>query len=189
MATGIRRWVSELMIYDADDKLSADEAGTFLDSHKFGAWTVDAVGIRGVTELSNALRGFVNIEQLSFCTHGFPGGVYFEGGNLTSLTLKSVAVPHNLFKGVGKLLFMGCETARTKTGERFLIAAGKHFFSGKGGVVGGSTIYNDGWSFGTRLPLFGSSSGGLGVGTLVLFHLDTNGNVINNKKTVTPFNL
>jgi hypothetical protein len=188
MAAGLRRWVSELMIYDADDTLSSDEAEEFLDSHKFGAWTVGAAGIRGVSELGRALESFVNIEQLSFCTHGFPAGVYFNAGSLTAATLRSVTVPAGLFKGAGRLLFMGCETARTKEGQDFLIAAGKHFFAGKSGVVGGTTIYNLGFSSGTRLPLFGDHSGGFGFGHLVLFHLDAKGNVVNSK-TVKPFGL
>lgn len=188
MATSIRQWVSELMIYDADDKLSADEAKEFLDSNRFGAWTVGAAGIHGATELSKALQGFCNIEQLSFCTHGFPGGVYFKGGRLTSTTLKLVTVPPGLFRGAGRLLFMGCETARTKAGEDFLIAAGKHFFAGRGGVVGGSTIGNLGFSSGTRLPLLEISSDGFGIGRLILFHLDAKGNVIETK-TVKPFGL
>ena len=188
MAVNIRRWVSELMIYDVDDKLSSDEATKFLDSHKYGAWTVGAEGIRGVTALSEALQNFGNIEQLSFCTHGFPGGVFFKGGSLTSGNLTIVTVPPGLFKGAGRLLFMGCETARGKAGENFLIAAGRHFFAGKGGVVGGSTIYNVGFSSGTRLPVLGGSSGGWGIGKLILFHLDANGNVIGTK-TVKPFGL
>jgi len=176
------------MVYDADDKLSSDEAEEFLDSHQYGAWTVGAAGIRGVTELSTALQNFGNIEQLSFCTHGFPGGVFFKGGSLTTGTLKIVTVPPGLFKGAGRLLFMGCETARTKAGEDFLVAAGRHFFAGKGGVVGGSTIYNLGFSSGTRLPMLGNSSGGWGIGRLVLFKLDAKGNVIATK-TVKPFGI
>lgn len=188
MAASIRQWVSELMIYDADDKLSSDEAEEFLDSHKFGAWTVGAAGIRGVAELSQALQNFANIEQLSFCTHGLPGVVPFNRGSLTAWNLKSVTVPPSLFKGAGRLLFMGCEIARTKDGENFLIAAGKHFFARKGGVVGGATIISLGFSSGTRLPLFGESGGGWGIGQLVLFHLDAEGNVIDTK-TVKPFGL
>jgi Domain of unknown function (DUF4347) len=188
MAGSIRECVSELMIYDADDELSSDEAKKFLDSHQFGAWTVNVAGIHGAAELSKALQNFVNIEQLSFCSHGSPGSVYFMRGSLTARNLKSVIVPYDLFKGAGRLLFMGCETARTKTGEDFLIAAGKHFFAGKGGVVGGSTIYNLGFSSGTRLPLLGFSSGGLEIGKLILFHLDAKGNVIGTK-TVRPFGL
>jgi hypothetical protein len=188
MAVNMRRWVSELMIYDADDKLSCDEAKEFLDSHKYGAWTVGAEGIRGVRELSNALQKFGNIEQLSFCTHGFPGGVFFKRGSLTAGNLNIVNVPPRLFKGAGRLLFMGCETARGRVGENFLIAAGRHFFAGKGGVVGGSTLYNLGFSSGTRLPLLGRSSGGWGIGKLILFHLDAKGNVIGTK-TVRPFGL
>ena len=83
---------------------------------------------------------------------------------------------------------MGCETARTKYGENFLIAAGNHFFARKGGVVGGATIYSLGFSSGARLPLFGRSSGGWGIGQLVLFHLDAKGSVIDTK-TVNPFGL
>jgi hypothetical protein len=99
-----------------------------------------------------------------------------------------VRVPFDLYGGAGRLLFMGCETARTKTGESFLIAAGKHFFAGKGGVVGGSTIYNLGLSSGTRLPILGRSSSGWGLGKLILFQLDAKGNVIL-RKAVRPFGL
>jgi len=188
MAGDLRNWVSEVMIYDADDKLSSDEARNFQDSYRVGGWTVGIAGIRGVGELSGALDKFVNIEQLSFCTHGFPGGVFFPRGNLTSANLKTVVVTPRLFKGAGRLLFMGCETARTPAGEAFLVAAGKHFFAGKGGVVGGSTIYNLGPASGTRLPLFGDSSGGWASGRLVLYRLDDQGNVLDTAQT-RPFGL
>jgi hypothetical protein len=186
MAGELRKWVSEVMIYDADDKLSSDEASEFQDSHRVGGWTVGAAGIRGVGELSVALDKFVNIEQLSFCTHGFPGGVWFPRGNLTAANLRTVTVPARLFKGAGRLLFMGCETARTPEGEAFLVAAGKHFLAGRGGVVGGSTIYNLGFSSGTRLPVLGPSSGGWAGGKLVLYRLDDKGNVIDSSST-RPF--
>lgn len=188
MAVNLRRWISELMIFDADDRLSSDEAKAFINSYQYGAWTVGVEGIHGVAEISAALKKYGNVEQLSFCTHGFPGGVFFKRGSLTASTLKQVAVPGGFFKGAGRLLFMGCETARTKAGEDFLVAAGKHFFAGKGGVVGGSTIYNLGFSSGTRLPLLGGSSGGWGIGRLILFQLDGKGNVIA-RKTVKPFSL
>lgn len=188
MVAGLRQWVSELMVYDADDGLSTNEAKEFLGSHKFGAWTVGTIGVHGVAELSQALQGFVNIEQLCFSTHGSPGSVYFKKGCLTAESLHLVTVPRDLFKDTGRLLFMGCETARTQKGEDFLIAAGRHFFAGKGGVVGGSTIYNLGFSSGTRLPVLGPSSHGFGVGRLVLFHLDAKGTVLGTK-TVKPFGL
>lgn len=176
----LRKWVSEVMIYDRDDKLSADEASEFLASYRVGGWTVDAKGISGVGELSDALKGYVNIKQLSFCTHGFPGGVYFKSGSLSAGNLKTIQVLPTLFEGPGRLLFMGCETARTQAGKDFLIAAGRHFFD-KGGVVGGSTIYNLGFSSGTRLPFFGPSSGGWAAGKLILYQLDPDGKVVGSK--------
>jgi hypothetical protein len=188
MPVRLRRWVSELMTYDADDKLSVDEAEEFLESHKYGAWTVDAKGIRGVGELSDALNGYGNLEQLSFCTHGFPGGVYFQHGSLVTGNLRRVIIHPNLFRSVGRLLFMGCETARGKAGEDFLVAAGRHFLAGKGGTVGGTTIYNLGWSSGSRLPVLGRSHGGWEGGKLVVFYLDAKGNVTDSK-SVRPFGL
>ena len=129
------------------------------------------------------------MEQLSFCTHGLPGKVCFKGGHLTVANLSKVAVPKDLFKGAGRLLFMGCDTARGTDGETFLIAAGKHFLAGKGGVVGGTTIHTLGFSSGTRLPLFFSSSESWGeLGNLVLFHLDADSNVIG-RKTAKAFGL
>ena len=53
-------------------------------------------------------------------------------------------------------------------------------------MVGGATIYTLGFSSGARLPLFGNSSGGWNVGSLVLFQLDNTGTVIETK-TVKPF--
>ena len=193
MAASLRSMVSELVVYDADDSSCSNEAAGFVASHAYGAWTVDAKGIHAAPELNGVLDGFVNIKQLSFCTHGFPAGVYFNGGSLTGVNLSTVTVPRNLFAGPGRLLFMGCETARTKAGEDFLIAAGKHFFAGKGGIVGGATIYILGADLFTpfsdaRLPVLGRSSGGWGSGKLILFHLDTKGNVIASK-TVKPFGL
>jgi hypothetical protein len=187
--TALRKWISELMIYDADDKLSSDEAMQFLESNKFGAWTVDAQGIKGANELGDVLKGYVNIKQISFSTHGFPGGVYFKNGSLVAGNLKDVSIPKDLFAGQGRVLFMGCETARTKVGEHFLVAAGRQFFAGKGGVVGGSTVYNYGFSSGTRLPVLGgSSSDGFlpEIGHLVLVYLDAAGNIVSHK-TVKPF--
>jgi hypothetical protein len=188
MADGIRKCVSEVMIYDADDSLSSDEAAEFVSDHQYGAWTVDKCGVKGAQQLSRALAGYVGIQQLSFCTHGFPGGVYFPKGNLTAKNLSSVAVSPNLFQGEGRLLFMGCETARTKAGEDFLLAAARHFFAGKGGIVGGSTIYNLGPSSGTRLPMVGDSSDGWHAGKLILTRVDGAGNVVGSK-TVRPFGL
>lgn len=173
----LKTWVDELMIYDlSEDKLSSNEAKHFLAS----GGSKGAEGIKSVTELGGVLKRYVNLKQLSFCTHGYPGGVAFPQGNLTAANLKSVPVPANLFRGEGRLLFMGCETARTKEGEAFLVAAGQHFFAGKGGVVGGSTVYNLGYSSGTVLPMFGGSSS-TGVlperGKLILFRLDASGKV------------
>ncbi len=188
---GLRRIVCELMIYDADDRgiMGCErEAKKFLADHEYGAWTVAAAGIRGVGQLADTLRGYCNIQQLSFCTHGFPGGVYFRNGSLGIQNLQGVQVPPTLFSDTGRLLFMGCETARTDSGEQFLIAAGKHFFAGKPGVVGGTTIYNIGLIWGARLPVFGRSSGGWHTGQLVIYQLDAQGNVTQ-RRVVKPFSL
>jgi len=188
MPSEIRKWVNEVMIYDRDDKLSSDEAESFGESHQFGGWTVATEGIRSAGELSDALDKFINVDQISFSTHGFPGGVWFPGTSLTVVNLKSIVVPRSLFNGPGRLLFMGCETGRGPEGEKFLIEAGKHFFAGKGGVVGGSTIYNLGFSSGTRLPVLGSSSGGWHAGKLLLYKIDASGNLVASK-SAAPFGL
>jgi len=127
------------------------------------------------------LKDYVNLVQISLCTHGYPGGAWFPQGNLNEGNLKSVPIPPHLYKAEGRLLFMGCETARTPSGEAFLVAAGRHFFAGRGGIVGGSTVYNLGYSWGTVLPILGGSSspGKLPErGRLVLFRLDSTGKVI-----------
>jgi hypothetical protein len=177
--SSLKKWVDELMIYDlSDDKLSSNEAEKFL---AYGGGSKGAEGIKSATELGDVLKGYINLKQISFCTHGFPGGVAFPQMDLTAVNLKSVPIPSSLYRAEGRLLFMGCETARTPAGEAFLVAAGRHFFAGKGGVVGGSTVYNLGYSLGTVLPMFGGSSS-TGIlperGKLVLFRLDPSGKVI-----------
>lgn len=188
MSAELRKWVNEVMIYDRNDSLSSDEATTFRDSNQTGGWTVAIEGIRSAGELSDALDKFIHVDQISFCTHGFPGGVWFPGTSLTTANLNTVIVPSSLFNRHGRLLFMGCETGRGPAGESFLIAAGKHFFAGKGGIVGGSTIYNLGPSSGTRLPVFGSSSGGWHAGKLLLYNIDASGNVVGSK-AARPFGI
>jgi hypothetical protein len=175
----IRQTVSELMIYDADDEDSSDEAKEFLSTYDIGAWTVAAAGSHGVGDLSKTLQEFCHIEQLSFCTHGLPGLVSFARGNLETANLKTVIVPRTLFRAAGRLLFMGCGTARSKVGEDFLVAAGRHFFVGKGGVVGGASTATSGRSSGTILPFVDwSLSRGCEVGKLVLIQLDAGGKII-----------
>jgi hypothetical protein len=176
----LRKWVEELVIYSFDD-LSKDEAEE-LKASNIGGWTIDIEGARGINEIGPALKKYVNLRRLTFCTHGFSGGVFFDEGSVISVNLKKIAVPRDLYKDEGQLLFMGCETARNKDGEDFLIAAGRHFFAGKGGVVGGATVSTMGWSSGTVLPYVTLHWNALPeIGKLVLFRLDATGNVVARK--------
>ncbi len=188
MPVKLRRIVSELMIYDAKDQLSTKEAETLKAKNIYGPWTVDTVGVTNIKEFNNALKDFINIKQLSICSHGAPGRVPFGGDVIIEQNLHLIKVPSTLFDGPGKLLFMGCETAGTEDGEKFLIAAGRHFFAGKGGMVGGANVSTLGFSSGTRLPLLGPSPKGWRIGKLIIFQLDAKGNLIKSK-TAKPFGL
>jgi hypothetical protein len=181
----MRKMVRELIIYDADDSLSSHEAKKFQKTPQYGAWSVAAKGIRGVNELGAALNEYSSITQLSFCTHGSPGAVYFKKGSLKKSNLATVAFLPDVFgrhrnyeSFTARLLFMGCQTAKGKSGKEFLIAAGKHFFKGKGGgIVGGTTNSNFYPYFGgTRVP---------GWGKIILIKLDAKGNVVATK-TIIP---
>lgn len=176
MAT-IRTWCDELMIYSPDD-LSKDEAEA-LKREGEGGWTIGIEEANKIADVNAALRKYVNIKRLSFCTHGFSGGVSFEKGSILTVNLRKITVPRDLFQGEGQLLFMGCETARNKDGEKFLVAAGRHFLAGKGGIVGGSTVTIQGWSSGSVLPYLTLHWNALPeIGKLVLFRLDAKGTVI-----------
>ena len=184
----LRKWIDELMIYDGDDTSCTDEAKATLAS---APGKIAIEGLHSAHDLSAALRQYVNLKQITFTTHGFPGGVYFKGGSLTAANLSSVSIPPALFQHEGRLLFMGCETARTQAGEDFLVAAAKRFFAGKGGIVGGATIYAIGLSSGARLPILGGSSspGKLPEqGKLILYRIDTAGNVVA-RSSARPFGL
>jgi hypothetical protein len=186
---GLRKWVSELMIYDANDKLSRDEATEFVEGNSVGGWTVASEGIEGVGDMGRALRTCCHVRQLTICSHGFPGGAWFPKGSLTTLSLRQVSIPGDLFEREGRLLFMGCETARTPDGRDFLIAAGRHFFAGRGGIVGGATIQLSGFSSGTRMGMVGWTSEGhlpTHVGRLVLIKLNADGEIVG-EKTVSAF--
>ncbi len=176
MAT-IRTWCEELMIYSPDD-LSKDEAEE-LKRKGEGGWVIEIEKADKIADVNAALRKYVNIKRLSFCTHGFSGGVFFENGSIMTSNLRKIVVPRDLFRGEGQLLFMGCETARNKDGEKFLVAAGRHFFAGKGGVVGGSTVTIQGWSSGSVLPYLTLHWTTLPeMGKLVLFRLDARGSIV-----------
>ena len=182
---GLRKWVSELMVYDPLDRMSRDEANEFVEDNSVGAWTVASEPVEGVSDFGRALRGYCHLSQLTISSHGFPGGAWFsKGGHLTTETLRQVSVPQDLYEKEGRLLFLGCETARTPVGRKFLIAAGQHFFGGKGGIVGGATIQTLGYSSGTVLGMIGCTNESWlpkNIGRLVLLKLDGDGNVVAEK--------
>jgi hypothetical protein len=70
---GLRKWICELMIYDAGDASCTSEANKFMQTYNLGAWTVDIQGVKGFTDLGAVLVNYVNINQLTFTTHGFAG--------------------------------------------------------------------------------------------------------------------
>ena len=175
---GLRKWVDELVIYSMD-ALSKDEAEEKKNSTKGQSWTIEIEGANGIEDVNRALGKYVNLKRISFCTHGFSGGVFFDKGSIMSVNLKRISIPRDLYKGQGQLLFMGCETARNKEGENFLIAAGRHFFAGKGGVVGGSNVSIMGWTSGSVLPYATLNWDTLPeIGKLILYRLDADGNVV-----------
>jgi hypothetical protein len=179
---GLRKWVSELMVYDPNDTKSRWEASEFVEDNSVGAWTVASEPVEGVTDFGRALRGYCHLSQLTISSHGFPGGAWFsKGGHLTTETLRQVSVPPDLYEKEGRLLFLGCETARTPVGRKFLIAAGQHFFGGKGGVVGGATIQTLGYPSGTVLGIMGWTNEShlpKNIGRLVVLKLDGGGDVV-----------
>jgi len=176
----LRKWVNELMIYSLDDSSKGEAEETKKSSNL--NWSIEIQSARGIKDIAPALSNVVNVTRVSFCTHGFPGGVYFDKGCINATSVKSIVIPPNLFKGEGQLLFMGCETAQAPFGEEFLIAAGSHFFKGRGGIVGGATVSLVGWSSGTVLPFVTFHWDALPEsGKLVLFRLDANGEVIGKK--------
>lgn len=205
----LRKWVDEVMIYDVDDDLCISEAKDFLSSYQYGGWTVGAEGVRNITQTSEALTRYTHIKQITFNTHGSPGAAWVsnsKGIPLDTDALSILPIPRYLFAGEGRLLFFGCNIAEFKKGEDFLVAAGKHFFRGKGGVVGGTTVANVAMKYPwqhesvareTFVPLFGESSevwfhlpilGNVQKrrwGELVLYRLDADGNIIANQR-VTP---
>lgn len=186
---GLRQWVSELMVYDSMDKISRDEATEFAEDNNVGAWTVASEPVEGVGDFGRALRGYCHLSQLTISSHGFPGGAWFtKGGHLTTRSLQQIPVPVDLWGKEGRLLFLGCETARTQGGRDFLIAAGRHFFAGRAGIVGGATIQTLGFSSGTRLSGLGWITGShfpTHVGQLVVLKLDRDGNLVA-EQTVRP---
>lgn len=169
------------MVYDASDGVCETVAKNFADKYKFGSWSVSIEGVNNVLEMNNVLMDYCNIKRLTFETHGNPGNIYFGGNRLNLTRLTEIIVPPQLFDRKGQLLFLGCSVARGYEGEKFLTAAGKRFFAGKGGVVGGSTIRTLGYSWGVVLPYGQISWSGLENGILRIFDLDNRGYIIGRK--------
>ncbi len=175
----MKTWVDELIIY------SPDLAST-LESKvaKDGASSANQMAIecaKSVGDVDIILQRYGNLKRLVFCTHGCPGVAYFSqtGGYLHENNLGEVRVPVGLFQRAGQLLFTGCEVARGKDGEDFLVAAGRHFFKGVGGVVGGATVKLLGWPTGTVLPYVSWHLNALPEsGMVVLYRVDGDGKVV-----------
>jgi len=174
----MRTWVDELIIY------SPDIASTLeTKTAKGEASTANQLAIecaKSVGDVDIILQRYGNLKRLVFCTHGSPGVVFFSaaGGYLHQYNLGEVRVPVGLFQRAGQLLFTGCETARGQYGEDFLVAAGRHFFKGIGGVVGGATVKLLGWPTGTVLPYVSWHTNALPEsGMVVLYRLDRDGKV------------
>lgn len=180
---GLTKWVDELIIYDSDDRASRQEANFTNDSDSFKSFG----GIEGVTcnvDVENALAKYVNLKQVTFITHGFPGGVSLPNGSIDKEVVEKMRIPPRLFLHEGRLLFMGCDTAYKAAGEEFLIAAGRRFFAGKGGIVGGATSTVSGFPTGSQLPILSwNVSGGISVerGALRLIKIDKFGKVTGSK--------
>jgi hypothetical protein len=175
----MRTWVDELIIY------SPDLASTFESkTAKDGASSANQMAIecaKSVGDVDIILQRYCNLKRLVFCTHGRAGVAYFSatGGFLHQYNLGTVRVPAGLFQGAGQLLFTGCEVARGKDGEDFLIAAGQHFFKGVGGVVGGATVAIFGYPTGSVLPYVTWHTNALPEsGRLVLYRIDGAGKVV-----------
>jgi hypothetical protein len=167
----------ELMLYDAGDSDSTKEARDFLSKEPKGTAAIE--GIKTLTDLNTALTRYSGLNQVSVCSHGFPGQIQFEKLTLDKYNILGVHVPPTLFAGEGRLLFMGCSVAAPPHGEDFLIVAGRRFFGAKGGIVGGSTVDTVSWPGGTRLPRLSFTS--LAIGYLILLKLDPAGTVVARK--------
>ena len=93
-------------------------------------------------------------------THGEPGEIRFgEYPHGTTIYWRNWETDFSnrnyekLFPTFAKIYFDGCNVAQTDSGSKFLIAAGRVFLKGMGGVVSGWTDY--GWGYPGWVPFIG----------------------------------
>jgi hypothetical protein len=119
------------------------------------------------------LDRYRDLKQISFYTHGNVGYVHFPRGGITRSNVSLLTPSHNqLFQGIPRAVFIGCNVGEGPQGREFLIAAGQALFKGGGGIIGATTVANIFGRWGlidARMPLWGD---------LRVIHLDAAGKVV-----------
>ena len=140
-----RTTVDTLYIYDAEMQRDADrfleQAGGSSAAHPVGT-------IYDITKVVNA---YTMVKLLILDTHGSPGALWVSsGGKALSLEFMKIEVNQNFLRKEARVLFLGCEIAAGTDGDKFLDAAGRYLLTGKGGIVGGTTVTN--FTLGYAIP-------------------------------------
>lgn len=173
MASNTRNTVDELLVYEADDELSSTLAHDYLESHRLPAWRISVVGVRGVSGLEMVINNFAGIQQLTVCMPAI-----LEDFN-------KLSPAKGLFGDSCRLMFIEANSLSTRETHQtlcrardwFIISNGRHFFSGRAGLVGISETAP------ADSPLLQPI-----VKRLTLFQLNAKGEV-ELRKTVTPVSL
>jgi len=154
----LRIQADQLMIYAKDESAFVRLAKQFEDESKTGMNKAEPV--YAARHISDILDGYLYLSQINFYTHGHIGYVHLPGGGIVTRTAPFLLdAPHpQLFRGEGRILFMGCNVGEGPEGRDFMIAAGKALLDGHGGFVGATTSKNvfGRWGlFDIRKPLWG----------------------------------
>lgn len=130
------RSVDNLLFYDPDFEFYAEG---FRKDHS-GAITHL---VTNTTDIIEAVKDYSNVKYIELALHGSPGTIYFKSkGQMAGSYFGTISKAANMLAPNARVLFLGCNIAEGKEGDKFLAEVGKKMFIGTGGIAGGTTVTN-----------------------------------------------
>jgi hypothetical protein len=103
----------------------------------------DIFSVGGLNDLKTAIDSYSNIKFLEIILHGKPGWIDFaDKGTMKGEVLGTFASGTAFLQREARVFFGSCSIGLGIEGENFMDELGKRLLTGKGGIIGASTVDN-----------------------------------------------
>lgn len=133
----LRKAVDNLCIYDPEFEQSAEKFLSETGSNSA------AQAVRNRDELVTAIDSFTNVKFLEILLHGLPGMIIFANNSgMIAQNIGSIAQGKPFLQRNARILFDSCEIGKGKQGDVFMDELGASLLTGRGGIIGATTVAN-----------------------------------------------